>query len=125
MNGSEQVVLNCTVSSSPDPVYNWSIPDTCSSCPHTNNDSVMIFTADITDSGKYVCTAGNQYGTVTSYFDFNVVCKEIYTVLYVCMPSLSILLLITMLHFKYPVSAVSSFLKKIANMLESVSWYLC
>ena len=82
VNVSEQVVLNCTVSSSPDPVYNWSIPDTCSSCPHINNDSVIIFTVDITDSGEYVCTAGNEYGRVTSYFDFNVVCKEICTVFY-------------------------------------------
>jgi len=71
----EQVVLNCTVSSSPDPAYNWSIPDTCLSCPTTNNDSVMIFTADITDSGEYVCEARNGYGDVTTYFDFNVVCK--------------------------------------------------
>ncbi|XP_065898900.1 immunoglobulin superfamily member 10-like [Dysidea avara] len=75
VNVSEQVVLNCTVSSSPDPVYNWSIPDTCSSCPHTNNDSVMIFTADITDSGKYVCEAGNKYGSVYHNFDVKVISK--------------------------------------------------
>ena len=78
VNISEQVVLNCTVSSSPDPVYNWSIPDTCSSCPHTNNNSVMIFTAyETTDSGEYVCEAGNERGSVTIYFGFNVVCKRI------------------------------------------------
>jgi len=62
VNVSEQVVLNCTVSSSPDPVYNWSTPDTCSSCPHINNDSVMVFTANITDSGEYICEAKNEYG---------------------------------------------------------------
>ena len=77
VNISEQVVLNCTVSSSPDPVYNWSIPDTCSSCQPTNNDSVMIFTADITDSGEYVCDAKNEYGNVTIYFDFRIACKNI------------------------------------------------
>ena len=75
VNVSEQVVLNCTVSSSPDPVYNWSIPDTCSSCPHTNNDSVIIFTADITDSGEYVCTAGNEYGSVQINFVVTVFSK--------------------------------------------------
>ena len=75
MNVSEQVVLNCTVSSSSDPVYNWSIPDTCSSCPHTNNDSVMIFTADITDRGEYVCEAGNEYGSVQMTFTVNIYCK--------------------------------------------------
>ena len=74
VNVSEQVVLNCTVSSSPDPVYNWSIPDTCSSCPHTNNDSVMIFTTDITDSGEYVCEAGNEYGTISVLFRVIVIC---------------------------------------------------
>ena len=76
VNVSEQVVLNCTVSSSPDPVYNWSIPDSCSSCPHNNNDSVMIFTADITDSGEYVCTAGNEYGSVQMNFILNIFCKS-------------------------------------------------
>ena len=83
VNVSEQVVLNCTVSSSPDPVYNWSIPDTCSSCPHTNNDSVIIFTADITDSGEYVCTAGNEYGSVFMTFDIKILCK-VYTYIGLC-----------------------------------------
>jgi len=40
----------------------------------------MIFTADITDSGEYVCEAKNKYGNITAYFDFNVVCKK-----YICM----------------------------------------
>ena len=74
----EQVVLNCTVSSSPDPVYNWSIPDTCSSCPHTNNDSIMIFTADITDIGGFVCEAGNEYGGV--YMSFTVILASKHTI---------------------------------------------
>ena len=75
VNVNEQVVLNCTVSSSPDSVYNWSIPDTCSFCPHTNNDSVMIFTADITDRGEYVCEANNEYGSIQRRFTVNVICK--------------------------------------------------
>ena len=75
VNVSEQVVLNCTVSSSPDPVYNWSIPDNCLSCPHTNNDSAVIFTADITDSGEYVCEAKNEYGSVYHNFYVKVICK--------------------------------------------------
>ena len=63
VNVSEEVVLNCSVSSSPDPVYSWSFPDSCSSCPNTSNDSVLIFTAeDVTDSGEYTCVAENQYG---------------------------------------------------------------
>jgi len=74
VNVSEQVVLNCTVLSSPDPVYNWSIPDTCSSCPHTNNDSVIIFTADITDSGEYFCEAKNEYGTISLLFRVVIIC---------------------------------------------------
>jgi len=75
VNVSEQVILNCTVSSSPDPLYNWSIPDTCSFCPHTNNDSVMIFTADITNSGEYVCEASNEYGSIQRRFIVHVMCK--------------------------------------------------
>jgi len=76
VNVSEQVVLNCTVSSSPDPVYNWSIPDNCLSCPHTNNDSAVIFTADITDSGEYVCEARNGYRSVYHNFNVKVICKS-------------------------------------------------
>jgi len=78
VNVSEQVVLNCTVSSSPDPVYNWSIPDTCSSCSHANNDGAMIFTADINDSGEYVCEAKNEYGNIQMIFDVKIVCKDFY-----------------------------------------------
>jgi len=77
VNVSEQVVLNCTVSSSPDPVYNWSIPDTCSSCPHINNNSVMIFTANITDSGEYVCEAKNKHGSIKRSFTVNILCKHL------------------------------------------------
>ncbi|XP_065898899.1 uncharacterized protein [Dysidea avara] len=77
VNVSESVVLNCTVSSSPDPMYNWSIPDTCSSCPHINNDSVIIFTADITDSGKYVCDASNEYGSIQRRFIVHVMSKPL------------------------------------------------
>ena len=73
---NEEVILNCTVSASPDPVYSWSFPDSCSSCPHINNDSVLIFTAeDITDSGEYTCVAQNQYGTVAKQITIRVLCK--------------------------------------------------
>ena len=66
VNVSEEVILNCTVSASPDPVYSWSFPDSSSSCPNTSNDSVLIFTAeDITDSGVYTCVAENKYGNIS------------------------------------------------------------
>ena len=65
----KEVVLNCTASALPDPVYSWSFPDFCSSCPITSNDSVLIFTAeDITDSGEYTCVAENQYGNLSVIF---------------------------------------------------------
>ena len=77
VNVSEEVILNCTVSSSPDPVYSWSIPESCSSCPKTSNDSVFIFTAkDITDSGEYTCVAENEYGNITKRFSLHVPCKH-------------------------------------------------
>ena len=72
----EEVILNCTVSASPDPVYTWSFPDSCSSCPNTSNDSVVIFTAeDITDSGEYTCVAENQYGNLSVTFNVTVISK--------------------------------------------------
>ena len=76
VNVSEEVILNCTVSATPDPVYSWSFPDSCSSCPNTSNDSVLIFTAeDITDSGEYTCVAENEYGNISMTFDVIVVSK--------------------------------------------------
>ena len=77
VNVSEEVILNCTVSSSPDPVYSWFIPDSCSSCPKFNNDSVLILSVDITYSGDYMCIAENEYGNVTMYNAINVLCKLI------------------------------------------------
>ena len=75
---SEEVILNCTVSASPDPVYSWSFPDSCSSCPDTSNDSVLIFTAeDITDSGEYTCVAENQYGNLSVTFYVIVTSKQL------------------------------------------------
>ena len=76
VNVSEEVILNCTVSASPDPVYSWSFPDSCSFCPSTSNDSIVIFTAeDITDSGEYTCIAKNQYGNVLKQLSVYVNCK--------------------------------------------------
>ena len=73
---NEALILNCTVSSSPDAVYSWSFPDTCSSCPDTSNDSVLIFTTqNITDSGKYTCVAENQYGNISVTFNVTVISK--------------------------------------------------
>ena len=70
------MILNCTVSASPDPVYSWSFPDSCSSCPNTSNDSALIFTVkDTTDSGEYVCTAENQYGNLSVTFNAIVTSK--------------------------------------------------
>ena len=75
VNVSEEVVLNCSASSSPDPVYSWSIPDFCSSCPKFSNNSVMIFTVDITKMGDYICVAENEYGTVTKQTAIDVLCE--------------------------------------------------
>ena len=78
VNIDEAVILNCTVSASPDLVYNWSFPDSCSSCPNTSNDSVLIFTTeDVTDSGEYTCIAENDYGNISMIFDVTVASKNL------------------------------------------------
>ena len=82
VNVSEEVLLNCTVSSLPDPVYNWSFPDKCSSCPHSYNYSVLTFTTDSTDSGEYICTAKNKHGNISVVFDVFVNGMYIHTILY-------------------------------------------
>ena len=76
VNVGEDVILNCTASGSPDPVYSWSFPDSCSSCPNTSNDSVLILTAeDVTDSGEYTCVAENTYGNLSVTFNVTVTSK--------------------------------------------------
>ena len=76
VNVGEDMILNCTVSGSPDPVYSWSFPDSCLSCPNTSNNSVLIFTAeDITDSGEYTCVAENQHGNLSVIFHVTVTSK--------------------------------------------------
>ena len=72
----EEVILNCTVLASPDPVYSWSFPDSCSSCPNISNDSVLTFIAkDTTDNGEYICTAENRYGNLSITFNIIVTSK--------------------------------------------------
>ena len=73
-----QVTLNCSVSSSPDPVYNWSIPGSCSSCPQQHHSNIMLFTADLNDSGKYVCVAKNEYGNISKEVIIHVNCKFVF-----------------------------------------------
>ena len=75
VNVSDKMILNCTVSASPDPVYIWLFPDSCPSCPHYYNKSVIFLNADVTDSGEYVCMAKNEYGSVSQEFDVHVNCK--------------------------------------------------
>ena len=76
-NVSEEVILNCTVSASPDAVYSWSFPHSCLSCPNNSNDSVLIFTAeDITNSGEYTCIAENEYGNLSVIFHVTVTSKS-------------------------------------------------
>ena len=75
VNVGEEVILNCTVSSLPDPVYSWSLPDSCLSCSHSHNKSVMIFNANITDSGEYTCMVKNEYGNVSNEFIVHVNCE--------------------------------------------------
>ena len=75
---SEEVILDCSASASPDPVYTWFTPDSCSSCPNFWNDSVMTFTVNsISDSGDYICVAENDYGTDVKNITIKVLCKFI------------------------------------------------
>ena len=93
VNVSEEVVLNCSASSLPDPVYNWTTPDSCTSCPRFSNDSVITFTVDISSSGDFVCVAENKYGTDTKQITIIVHCKLInicictYVIIIISMPS--------------------------------------
>ena len=75
VNISMQVILNCTASASPDPVYTWSFPDTCLSCPHSHHSNMLNFTAEVTNSGKYICMAENEYGNISKTFFIHVHCK--------------------------------------------------
>ena len=81
VNVGEAIVLNCTALASPDPVYTWSFPDSCSSCPNTSNDSVLIFTAEeVNDSGEYICVAENKYGNLSVTYNVTVTSKFLYLI---------------------------------------------
>jgi len=69
VNVSDEVILNCSVSSSSDPLYNRSIPSNCSSCPLSYNHSTLTFNATNTNSGEYVCVAENKYGNIFVVFN--------------------------------------------------------
>ena len=71
----EEVILNCTASALPDPMYSWSFPESCSSCPNTITDSIYTFTADITSGGDYICVVGNKHGRLSITFVVIVMCK--------------------------------------------------
>ena len=75
VNVSDKMILNCTASASPDPVYSWSFPESCTYCPHYHNKSIMFLNADVTDSGEYICMARNEYGNVLQEFNVHVNCK--------------------------------------------------
>ena len=71
----EEVVLNCSASSVPDPMYSWLFPDSCSSCSNINSKfkSVLNFTA--TNSGEYTCVAENELGNLSVTFHVTVISK--------------------------------------------------
>ena len=71
----EEVVLNCSAWSVPDPVYSWSFPNSCSSCPNISSKfkSALIFTA--TNSGEYTCVAENGFGNLSMTFHVIVISK--------------------------------------------------
>ena len=78
VNASEQVMLNCTVSSSPDPLYSWFIPDSCLSCPKITTDNTMTFTTNFADLGSHLfrCSATNNYGSIVNTYTVHVLCKH-------------------------------------------------
>ena len=78
VNIDEVVILNCTASALPDPVYSWSFPDSCSSCFSTSNDSILTFTAEnVNYSGEYICVVENEYGNISITFDISVASKDL------------------------------------------------
>ena len=75
VNIDEEVILNCSASSSPHSVYTWIIPSGCSSCQKHSNNSSVTFIANISSSRDYICVAGNDYGSITKQIGVNVICK--------------------------------------------------
>ena len=73
VNVKEEVALNCSASSVPDPVYSWSFPHSCSSCPNTSSKNILTFIA--TDSGEYTCVAENEYWNLSVTFNVTVISK--------------------------------------------------
>ncbi|XP_039973461.1 hemicentin-1-like [Xiphias gladius] len=63
-----KIILNCTSTGNPLPVYSWHFPESIQQMNENHNANQPILTRSFQSPGTYSCTASNTQGTSTKYF---------------------------------------------------------
>lgn len=63
-----KIILNCTASGNPMPVYSWQVPHPMQQTNKDQNMDQPILTVSVKHRGAYNCTASNTQGSKTKHF---------------------------------------------------------
>ncbi|XP_078125559.1 hemicentin-1 [Sander vitreus] len=68
LKASSKIILNCTATGNPMPVYSWHFPHPIQQTKKNKNENQPILAPSIQLPGTYACTASNTQGTKTKTF---------------------------------------------------------
>ncbi|KAI9539402.1 hypothetical protein NQZ68_005482 [Dissostichus eleginoides] len=68
LSARNTIILNCTATGNPMPVYSWGFAHPIQQMKKNRNDSQLILTPSNRLPGTYNCTASNTQGSSTKYF---------------------------------------------------------
>ncbi|KAK5856115.1 hypothetical protein PBY51_007734 [Eleginops maclovinus] len=71
LTAQSKIILNCTATGNPMPVYSWGFAHPMQLTEKNPNDSQPILTPSIQLPGTYNCTVSNTQGSSTKYFTVN------------------------------------------------------
>lgn len=68
LSAGSKIILNCTATGNPVPVYSWHFPHPMQLTSKNQNADQPILTPSIQLPGTYNCSASNSQGIATKYF---------------------------------------------------------
>ncbi|KAF1379667.1 hypothetical protein PFLUV_G00178400 [Perca fluviatilis] len=68
LKASSKIILDCTATGNPMPVYSWHLPNTIQQTKKNKKENQPILAPSIQLPGTYTCTASNTQGTKTKIF---------------------------------------------------------
>lgn len=68
LSSRSKIILDCTATGNPMPVYSWHFPHAIQQTTKNKNENQPILTPSIELPGTYNCMASNTQGTNTKYF---------------------------------------------------------